>query len=55
MLTTASYTRSGARITAAISTTVITLVMMLNALATPQLAFSKNAQMEIDSTCVLDV
>ena len=28
------------------------VVMTESALATPQLAFSKNAQIEIDSTCV---
>ena len=50
-----AYSFSGARITAAISATVISVVTMDSALATPQLAFSKYAQIEIDSTCVLEV
>ena len=45
-------TFNGARITVAISATVMTVVTMDKALATPQLAFSKKAQMEIDSTWV---
>ena len=46
---------SGARIMATISATVMTVVTIDRALATPQLAFSKNAQIEIDSTSVLEV
>src|ERR1019366_1561890 len=45
-------TFNGARMTVAISVTVMTVATMDNALATPQLAFSKNAQMEIESTWV---
>jgi|GEM_PF-4947127 len=44
------YSLSGARITTPIRATVMMVVMTESALATPQLAFSKNAQMEIDST-----
>ena len=40
---------------AIIRETVITVVTTDSALATPQLAFSKNDQIEIDSTSVFDV